>query len=269
MVLSGDQLDALCALGLQSRVVGAALPDGSDESAVVPGRGGARPAGGGHPQQPGHRRHRGAAPGSDPGLAGPDSQAIRSWRRSPRRCSPDAPGAAWEDNMRGVGAATARSGAADEVLDDFSATADADRRRPVTPPTSRRRWCSSPTTACGCTGRPTSPASVLRPRRRGPAGIAAVHRSAVHRDRPQPMPIWPAGRTSRRPTATSSTCRSPHRRPRRERPPCSTASPGAGCPPTAIAGCSSSTTRCGRPGRAPIAARGVVDDLHWVSAPIN
>ncbi len=30
VVLSGDQLDALCALGLQSRVVAAALPDGSD-----------------------------------------------------------------------------------------------------------------------------------------------------------------------------------------------------------------------------------------------
>src|SRR3984885_4463921 len=28
VVLSGDQLDALCALGLQSRIVGAALPDG-------------------------------------------------------------------------------------------------------------------------------------------------------------------------------------------------------------------------------------------------
>jgi iron complex transport system substrate-binding protein len=29
VALSGDQLDALCALGLQSRVVAAALPDGS------------------------------------------------------------------------------------------------------------------------------------------------------------------------------------------------------------------------------------------------
>jgi len=29
VVLSGDQLDALCALGLQSRIVAAALPDGS------------------------------------------------------------------------------------------------------------------------------------------------------------------------------------------------------------------------------------------------
>ena len=31
VVLSGDQLDALCALGLQSRIVAAALPDGSIE----------------------------------------------------------------------------------------------------------------------------------------------------------------------------------------------------------------------------------------------
>ena len=30
VVLAGDQLDALCALGLQSRIVGAALPDGAD-----------------------------------------------------------------------------------------------------------------------------------------------------------------------------------------------------------------------------------------------
>src|SRR5260370_4320393 len=29
VVLSGDQLDGLCALGLQSRIVAAALPDGS------------------------------------------------------------------------------------------------------------------------------------------------------------------------------------------------------------------------------------------------
>ena len=32
MVLSGDQLDALCALGLQSRIVAAALPDGTPSS---------------------------------------------------------------------------------------------------------------------------------------------------------------------------------------------------------------------------------------------
>ncbi len=31
VALSGDQLDALCALGLQSRIVAAALPDGSSE----------------------------------------------------------------------------------------------------------------------------------------------------------------------------------------------------------------------------------------------
>src|ERR1700761_8306903 len=31
VVLSGDQLDSLCALGLQSRIVAAALPDGSSD----------------------------------------------------------------------------------------------------------------------------------------------------------------------------------------------------------------------------------------------
>ncbi len=30
VVLAGDELDALCALGLQSRIVAAALPDGAD-----------------------------------------------------------------------------------------------------------------------------------------------------------------------------------------------------------------------------------------------
>ena len=44
VVLSGDQLDALCALGLQSRIVAAALPDGSDQPAVVSGHRGARRA---------------------------------------------------------------------------------------------------------------------------------------------------------------------------------------------------------------------------------
>ena len=51
VVLSGDQLDALCALGLQSRIVAAALPDGSDEPAVISRHCRARPARGGHPQR--------------------------------------------------------------------------------------------------------------------------------------------------------------------------------------------------------------------------
>ena len=44
---------------------------------------------------------------------------------------------------------------------------------------------------------------------------------------------------------------------------------GASCRPTATTGCSSSTTRCGRPGEGIVAARGILDDLRWLNAPIN
>lgn len=119
VVLSGDQLDALCALGLQSRIVGAALPDGSD----------AQPS------------YLGAVVHALPGVgtrSNPDTDAIAelhpdlilgSQGPTPGYSELAAiaptvftgtPGTVWEDNLRGVGAATARSGAADEVLDRFS-----------------------------------------------------------------------------------------------------------------------------------------------------
>lgn len=122
VVLSGDQLDALCALGLQSRIVGAALPDGSENQpsylgAVVHGL----PA---------------VGPRSDPdtdtiAALHPDlilgSQGLTPGYAELASIAPTVftgpPGAAWEDNLRGVGAATARSGAADEVVDKFSAHA--------------------------------------------------------------------------------------------------------------------------------------------------
>lgn len=119
VVLSGDQLDSLCALGLQSRVVAAALPDGSLSQ----------------PSYLGKLIH--DAPGAGPRNA-PDLKAIAA-------AHPDlilgsvaltpalypqlaaiaptvftaAPGAAWEDNLRGVGAATSRGAAADALIDGF------------------------------------------------------------------------------------------------------------------------------------------------------
>ncbi len=120
VVLSGDQLDALCALGLQSRVVAAALPDGSSS-------------------QPGYL---GGAVHGVPGVgtrSNPDLAAIAathpdlilgSQGLTPKlypqlaAIAPTvftaAPGAAWEDNLRGVGAATARAGATDALLNGFS-----------------------------------------------------------------------------------------------------------------------------------------------------
>jgi iron complex transport system substrate-binding protein len=120
VVLSGDQLDALCALGLQSRIVAAALPDGSSSQ----------------PSYLGTVVHRlpGVGSRSSPDLAAigaakPDlilgSQAL-----TPKLYSglaaiaptvfTGAPGAAWEDNLRGVGAATGRADAAGGVIDDFT-----------------------------------------------------------------------------------------------------------------------------------------------------
>jgi iron complex transport system substrate-binding protein len=120
VVLAGDQLDALCALGLQSRIVAAALPDGSDQQ----------------PSYLGTVVHDlpGAGDRSAPDVAGiaaahPDlilgSQALTP-RLYPELAEiaptvfTGAPGSTWEDTLRAVGAATARADATDEVLESFN-----------------------------------------------------------------------------------------------------------------------------------------------------
>jgi iron complex transport system substrate-binding protein len=126
VALSGDQLDALCALGLQSRIVAAALPDGSSSQ----------------PSYLGTVVHRlpGVGTRSSPDLAAigaakPDlilgSQALTPKLYSALAAiAPTvftgAPGAAWEDNLRGVGAATGRADAAGGVIDDFTKKAHDD-----------------------------------------------------------------------------------------------------------------------------------------------
>jgi iron complex transport system substrate-binding protein len=126
VVLSGDHLDALCALGLQSRIVAAALPDGSSSQ----------------PSYLGTVVHRlpGVGTRSSPdlgaiGAAKPDlilgSQALTPKLYSALAAiAPTvftgAPGAAWEDNLRGVGAATGRADAAGGVIDGFTKKAHDD-----------------------------------------------------------------------------------------------------------------------------------------------
>ena len=119
VVLSGDQLDALCALGLQSRVVAAALPDGSSSE----------------PSYLGNTVHGipGVGTRSAPDLgaiakAHPDL-ILGSMALTPKlypqlaAIAPTvftgAPGAAWQDNLRGVGSAVARSAAVDGLLSGF------------------------------------------------------------------------------------------------------------------------------------------------------
>ena len=120
VVLSGDQLDALCALGLQSRVIAAALPDDSSSQ----------------PSYLGDAVH--ALPGvgvrSNPDLRGiaalhPDlilGSVALTPRMYPKLAAiaptvfTGAPGAAWEDNLRVVGSATARGGAVDGLISSFT-----------------------------------------------------------------------------------------------------------------------------------------------------
>ena len=123
VVLSGDTLDTLCALGLQSRIVAAALPDGASSQ----------------PSYLGVAVHGlpGVGTRSAPDLAGiaaakPDL-ILGSVALTPKlypqlaAIAPTvftaAPGTAWEDNLRGVGAATGRTGAARGLINDFAAKA--------------------------------------------------------------------------------------------------------------------------------------------------
>ena len=124
VVLSGDDLDALCALGLQSRIVAAALPDGSTS-------------------QPSYL---GAVVHNVPGAGSrgePDMQAVKAANPDlilgSQALTPDAypqltaiaptvftgpPGAKWQDNLRTVGAATGRLGAANDLVDGFQQIAE-------------------------------------------------------------------------------------------------------------------------------------------------
>lgn len=123
-VLSGDQLDALCALGLQSRIVVAALPDGAS----------------GQPSYLGTVVHDvpaagdrttpdiGAIKASNPelilGSAALTPQAYGELSAIAPTVFTGAPGPGWQDTLRTVGAATGRADAANQLIDDFERAAD-------------------------------------------------------------------------------------------------------------------------------------------------
>ncbi len=123
VVLSGDQLDALCALGLQSRIVAAALPDGSTEQ----------------PSYLGTVVHDLPAAGT---RTAPDMEAIRaadpdlilgSQGLTPEDYDPltaiaptvftGPPGPDWQETLRTVGAATGRTDAANGLIEGFASDA--------------------------------------------------------------------------------------------------------------------------------------------------
>jgi iron complex transport system substrate-binding protein len=120
VVLAGDELDALCALGLQSRIVAAALPDGSEAQ----------------PSYLGTVVHDVPAAGT---RSAPDLGAIAAAKPDlilgSQALTPDAygaltaiaptvfsaaPEAIWQANLRMVGAATGRLRAADDLVAAFA-----------------------------------------------------------------------------------------------------------------------------------------------------
>jgi iron complex transport system substrate-binding protein len=120
VVLSGDQLDALCALGLQSRVVAAALPDGSPSQPSYLGNAVHGLPGVGTRTNPDLGGIAAAHPDLILGSQGVTPKLYPQLAAIAPTVFTAAPGAAWEDNLRGVGAATGRATAADALITGFT-----------------------------------------------------------------------------------------------------------------------------------------------------
>ncbi|WP_254848635.1 iron-siderophore ABC transporter substrate-binding protein [Mycobacterium sp. IS-2888] len=120
VVLSGDQLDALCALGLQSRVVAAALPDGSPSQPSYLGKAVHGLPGVGTRSNPDLKAIAAAHPDLILGSQGLTPKLYPQLAAIAPTVFTAAPGAAWQDNLRGVGAATARGGAVDGLIGGFT-----------------------------------------------------------------------------------------------------------------------------------------------------
>ena len=120
VVLSGDQLDAVCALGLQSRVVGAALPNGSSSQPSYLGNAVHGLPGVGTRTNPDLGAIAAAHPDLILGSQGLTPKLYPQLAAIAPTVFTAAPGAAWEDNLRGVGAATAREAAVDGLISAFA-----------------------------------------------------------------------------------------------------------------------------------------------------
>jgi iron complex transport system substrate-binding protein len=126
VVLSGDQLDALCALGLQSRIVAAALPDGSSSQPSYLGTVVHQLPGVGTRSSPDLAAIRAAKPDLILGSQAVTPKLYSVLAAIAPTVFTGTPGAAWEDNLRGVGTATARADAAGDLIDNFTTKAHDD-----------------------------------------------------------------------------------------------------------------------------------------------
>jgi iron complex transport system substrate-binding protein len=120
VTLSGDQLDALCALGLQTRIVGAAVPDDSDQQPSYLGTVihdlppvGVRSA-------PDATAIAGTGPDLILGSSALTPESYGEFQSIAPTVFTGAPGAGWADTMRTVGAATGRAAAAEALIAEFT-----------------------------------------------------------------------------------------------------------------------------------------------------
>ncbi|OBI77920.1 iron-siderophore ABC transporter substrate-binding protein [Mycobacterium sp. E740] len=123
VVLSGDQLDALCALGLQSRVVAAALPDGSDSQPSYLGKVIHDVPGVGTRSEPDIDGIRAARPELILGSEALTPEAFGELSKIAPTVFTGPPGPAWSDTLRAVGAATGRQDAATGLVEEFQRAA--------------------------------------------------------------------------------------------------------------------------------------------------
>lgn len=120
VVLAGDELDALCALGLQSRIVAAALPEGATTQPSYLGTVIHDVPGAGTRNAPDLAAIAAAKPDLILGSAALTAQAYPALSAIAPTVFTDAPGANWQDNLRTIGAATGRAQAAGDLLGDFA-----------------------------------------------------------------------------------------------------------------------------------------------------
>jgi iron complex transport system substrate-binding protein len=120
VVLSGDLLDAVCALGLQSRVVAAALPEGSATQPSYLGSAVHGLRGVGNRGAPDLSGIAALHPDLILGSVGLTPNLYGQLAAIAPTVFTAAPGAAWEDNLHAVGAATSRGAAVDALLNGFT-----------------------------------------------------------------------------------------------------------------------------------------------------
>ncbi|WP_309224701.1 iron-siderophore ABC transporter substrate-binding protein [Mycolicibacterium sp. CBMA 234] len=124
VALSGSALDALCALGLQSRVVAAATPTDAAGQTSYLGTVIHNVAAVGTRSTPDLNAIKAANPDL---ILGSEASATSDTYGALSAIAPTvltgASGAAWEDDLRTVGAATGRGGAAGALVDGFNADA--------------------------------------------------------------------------------------------------------------------------------------------------